>query len=448
MCRRLHLTASLRGNPELGSPPEGGTTEGAADTPSRPNVTTREELTRSGLTLLVVFKETALRSDLELAMLELEGLGFKKASPSSAIHKALDSETAGARAWVTGDPKALRLLMLRSAFVREAILPLGRETSQLEPALASTGLMRVVNEPVPHVRLVPLSVLLEATEAVASAANSVAEVEKLASKAIAFIVRRGKAPEKLKRALSRPRFNNYASHSLHYYKARFFPRLFRAVANYCLGSAGRKLLDPFVGSGTALVESYLMGLEAVGVDVDPLCAFMGRVKVDVLEWDLRKVRSAIRAYESIRRKLRGWRHRRLAPQDSLLRYIAASAPNCPSPARRAALPPYVAKKLSPALVEEIEEECARILSVIEELDGDLRDFFRLALSDAMARKLRFRFHGLGVGRFALEVSKRSLTELFLTGALNSLKALYAYALVVSELGLKSLFATSLSLIHI
>jgi SAM-dependent methyltransferase len=60
-------------------------------------------------------------------------------------------------------------------------------------------------------------------------------------------------------------------HGFHSYPARLHPqtaaRLVRA-----LSPAGGRLLDPFCGSGTVLVEARLLGRVGVGVDVNPLAA--------------------------------------------------------------------------------------------------------------------------------------------------------------------------------
>ncbi len=70
-------------------------------------------------------------------------------------------------------------------------------------------------------------------------------------------------------------------HNLHIYKAKFFPRLVRSLINTnLLELEGKVLLDPFVGSGTALLEALLMGLPATGIDLDPLCVAMSQAKLD------------------------------------------------------------------------------------------------------------------------------------------------------------------------
>lgn len=68
------------------------------------------------------------------------------------------------------------------------------------------------------------------------------------------------------------------SHDLHIYKAKFFPRMVRALINI-FGSNDLLVVDPFCGSGTALLEASLLGLNSRGIDIDPVCQLISRTKV-------------------------------------------------------------------------------------------------------------------------------------------------------------------------
>lgn len=69
----------------------------------------------------------------------------------------------------------------------------------------------------------------------------------------------------------------YATHGLHAFAAKCPPQLAHfAVERYSKG--GDKVLDPMVGSGTTLVESRLLGRNAIGYDIDPLSVLIARVK--------------------------------------------------------------------------------------------------------------------------------------------------------------------------
>lgn len=69
----------------------------------------------------------------------------------------------------------------------------------------------------------------------------------------------------------------YLTHGLHPYLASMIPQIpKRLLALYADSST--KVLDPFVGGGAVLVESYLANVSAVGVDVNPLAVILSKAK--------------------------------------------------------------------------------------------------------------------------------------------------------------------------
>ncbi len=77
----------------------------------------------------------------------------------------------------------------------------------------------------------------------------------------------------------------YATHGIHPYKGKFYPQLAKSLFNLAGLEPGCKVIDPFCGSGTVLLEGYLNGLSAAGMDVNPLAIKIARVKVGLLEID-------------------------------------------------------------------------------------------------------------------------------------------------------------------
>lgn len=63
--------------------------------------------------------------------------------------------------------------------------------------------------------------------------------------------------------------SNYASHSIHAFAAKFPPQLPRIFIEG-LTEPGETVLDPMMGSGTAIVEAFLANRRAVGFDIDLL----------------------------------------------------------------------------------------------------------------------------------------------------------------------------------
>ncbi len=77
--------------------------------------------------------------------------------------------------------------------------------------------------------------------------------------------------------------NQYLTHWFYPYKAKFHPQMIKALINWMGLKKGDVLLDPFVGSGTALVEAKTIGVDSIGIDIDPICLLQSRVKCDLLE---------------------------------------------------------------------------------------------------------------------------------------------------------------------
>src|SRR5262249_6524516 len=66
-------------------------------------------------------------------------------------------------------------------------------------------------------------------------------------------------------------------HGFHTYPARLHPvTAARLVAAFA--PAGGRVLDPFCGSGTVLVESLILGRRPLGVDLNPLAIMLARCK--------------------------------------------------------------------------------------------------------------------------------------------------------------------------
>jgi hypothetical protein len=67
------------------------------------------------------------------------------------------------------------------------------------------------------------------------------------------------------------------THGFHAYPARMHPETARVVLE-ALAPAGGVVLDPFVGSGTVLVEARVRGLRGAGTDLNPLALRLADVK--------------------------------------------------------------------------------------------------------------------------------------------------------------------------
>jgi hypothetical protein len=73
----------------------------------------------------------------------------------------------------------------------------------------------------------------------------------------------------------------YVTHGIHPYKGKFYPQLAKALLNLAHLSPPARVLDPFCGSGTVLLESQLNGFAATGFDLNPLAVLISRAKTSV-----------------------------------------------------------------------------------------------------------------------------------------------------------------------
>jgi site-specific DNA-methyltransferase (cytosine-N4-specific) len=74
----------------------------------------------------------------------------------------------------------------------------------------------------------------------------------------------------------------YHTHGYHSYSAKFIPQ----IPNRLVSTFSNKndlILDNFVGSGTTLVESKVLGRNAIGVDINPLACLISKVKTTVIK---------------------------------------------------------------------------------------------------------------------------------------------------------------------
>jgi hypothetical protein len=70
------------------------------------------------------------------------------------------------------------------------------------------------------------------------------------------------------------------THGFHTYPARMHPGVARALCA-AFGAPGQRLLDPFCGSGTVLIEAMVAGLRAAGVDLNPLATMIAGVQCEL-----------------------------------------------------------------------------------------------------------------------------------------------------------------------
>lgn len=90
----------------------------------------------------------------------------------------------------------------------------------------------------------------------------------------------------------------YSVHGLHEYKGKFNPQVVRALLNIFDVSKGGKVLDPFCGSGTTLVECAHFGAHGYGTDLNPFAVFVANAKLLALKTRASKLRTVSRLLAS------------------------------------------------------------------------------------------------------------------------------------------------------
>jgi len=82
--------------------------------------------------------------------------------------------------------------------------------------------------------------------------------------------------------------NAYAFHNLYPYKGKFYPRIVRTVINTFNLNENHLVLDPYNGCGTTTHESGLMGIQSIGVDINPIGNIISELKNELIFLDSKK----------------------------------------------------------------------------------------------------------------------------------------------------------------
>jgi hypothetical protein len=74
----------------------------------------------------------------------------------------------------------------------------------------------------------------------------------------------------------------YYTHGYHRYSAKYIPQIpYRLISKFT--KKNDLVLDNFMGSGTTLVESKVLGRNAIGIDVNPLACLISKVKTTTIQ---------------------------------------------------------------------------------------------------------------------------------------------------------------------
>ncbi len=358
------------------------------------------------MAIAIIRHNTSLGGDLRLAIREIEALAGRPATrlssrgelrdavgndPIARVPELRPGDDIVALTWMELDLQALNRLLRRSAFLQELILPVGRfeELRAHEEELVA---------PFEQVRSLDGGAIVALAWGYIIESEGVLGGERLerrVQKTVSLLLEpyiSPKASPNSRRLRKAKKTTLSLSHDLHIYKAKFFPRMVRAFLNI-YGWKGARIVDPFCGSGTALLEASLLGYDSVGVDVDPICQMITRTKVNpFLEREV--TLEAMDRFEAALDEDDKTPSNFSFP-DELFRKIE----------RRD-------KKNETSFLSEITTEAAQLARVVEKLstDGLDTDLLRVIASDAVTKKIRYRFIGVGNGKYTIEILKQPILD--------------------------------------
>ncbi len=175
------------------------------------------------------------------------------------------------------------------------------------------------------------------------------------------------------------------THGFHSYPARMHHMVARTLLQ-AWAEPGMRVLDPFCGSGTVLIEARRAGLTAVGVDLNPVACRLATVKVD------RRGNAAIDRFEA---------RAKAVVEASLVRVAERVAARAPlSAEERQWYPPHVLRELAGLHTE--------IMAVDDQAD---REALRVVMS-AIAVKFSKQRADTSEERVDVHVGKGTPTRFF------------------------------------
>src|SRR3989338_1516990 len=76
--------------------------------------------------------------------------------------------------------------------------------------------------------------------------------------------------------------NQYLTHWFYPYKGKFHGQMIKALLNFIGAGESGPVLDPFLGSGTTLIECATLGIPSIGVEINPALCLVSQIKCDAL----------------------------------------------------------------------------------------------------------------------------------------------------------------------
>jgi site-specific DNA-methyltransferase (cytosine-N4-specific) len=82
-------------------------------------------------------------------------------------------------------------------------------------------------------------------------------------------------------------------HGLHEYKGKFNPQVVKSILN-TYSIFNKKILDPFCGSGTSLIEGAFLLNQSIGFDINPFAVFLTNAKIASLSISVDNIKPSLK----------------------------------------------------------------------------------------------------------------------------------------------------------
>lgn len=375
-----------------------------------------------------------LEGDLDLAEMELNSIFDSEVKEVADItdlkediselgkltgFEALDSHTRdnGNQAFqIEAPPNKLSDAIKRLSFIQRIyVIDEELDTSNMEvgPVVEATK----INEN-DVLQAIPHYALLEISDVVARRSTGAESTkENLKDTLDTLLGRTNKGSRLVDDALTMKKTSGLISHDIHYYKAKFFPRMARSIIN-TYGEDSNRIVDNFVGSGTALLEASQLGVTSVGYDIDPLSVLISNTKLRALEYDSTALEDEVKRMKHALRELSDSE----PSQQSKIGQFSSGTSQLQTPIpdvdniERIEFPDWLManQKMTEQKAKELGEKIGILQHTVSHSNSQFRELFRVLMSDVISRKIKFRFLGTGVGRFSLTFTKTPMEKNFIS----------------------------------
>ena len=88
----------------------------------------------------------------------------------------------------------------------------------------------------------------------------------------------------------------YSTHGIHEYKGKFNPQIVHCMINLFGITKSSRVLDPFNGSGTTVLECAHLGIHADGTDINPMACFISNAKINALSIDVESAKERTNSF--------------------------------------------------------------------------------------------------------------------------------------------------------